>query len=258
VKEMHLFDSHIHLEKYTDQEIESFCLDPQLMGLIAVSMDLESSQRTLQWKQRYPDKIIAACGFHPEQSPQNLVPLLTWIRGHASEIDAIGEIGLPYYLRRKTKKQGQSFDDTPYLEMLKTQLTLAKELDKPVILHAVYEDASTLCDLLEEFQITKAHFHWAKADLHTIKRMAQQGYYLSFTPDIWYEEETAWLAAHYPLDLIMAETDGPWPFEGPCTGKPTTPQMIKWVVQKLAELRGISTSEMEQKLISNTLRFLVK
>jgi TatD DNase family protein len=250
------FDAHIHLERYRDEEIAQFCREERLVGLIAVSMDLASSKRTLALKNRYPDKVYAACGFHPEQEPVDLRELIRFIRQHRGEIDAIGEIGLPYYLRKQALEERREWNEEKYETMLKQMLEVATELDKPVILHGVREDVGTICGLLERYEIKRAHFHWIKANTKTLRHMAEKGYYISFTPDILYKERTQQIARIYPLSRIMAETDGPWPFEGPFAGKKTVPGMTESVVQELANLRGMSAEEMGRLLVENALRFI--
>ncbi len=253
---MTYFDAHIHLEKYSDPALAEILQDPCLEGVLAVSMDLNSSQRTLTLKQRNPQKVSIACGFHPEQALQDCTSLIQWIRQHADEIDAIGEIGLPYYLQQAAQKAGKPFPTEAYRELLATFLQLAKELDKPVVLHAVYEDARIACDLLEKYKIEKAHFHWVKTDPKTLRRMAERQYYVSFTPDLLYKKKTMDIAAVYPLSLILVETDGPWPFEGPFANCSTTPRLLPKVIEKLASLRRLPVREVEVILQQNIQRFL--
>ncbi|SEM90999.1 TatD family hydrolase [Lihuaxuella thermophila] len=253
---MLLFDAHIHLEQYGEEEAAAFCRDSRVYGLIAVSMDLVSSRRTLALKRRFPQKVFAACGFHPEQKPVEIGPLVEWIRQNEAEIDAIGEIGLPYYLRQKARESGQPFDERNHLHILRTLLCLAKELKKPVILHAVYEDTARVCDLLEEYGIDQAHFHWIKTDSVTLERMARAGYMVSFTPEIVYRQKTANIAAAYPLSLIMAETDGPWPFAGPFSGMRTTPFLLHAVIERIAALHKMDSDQAAEQLLQNTIRFI--
>jgi TatD DNase family protein len=252
------FDAHIHLERYSDEEVDQFCRDASLAGMIAVATDLVSSRRTLELKRRYGPTIFAACGFHPEQPAKEVRDLISFIRENHREIDAIGEIGLPYYLRREAALKGEKWEEAPYLDILKQMLELAAELDKPVILHGVREDVSTLCDWLDSYRIKKAHFHWIKADEKTLARMAELGYYISFTPDVLYKERSQKIALYYPLDLIMAETDGPWPFEGPLAGRRTVPRMVGKVVKELARLRGMEEREIAQIVLENARRFIAQ
>ncbi|MNC75982.1 hypothetical protein D3C75_1276150 [compost metagenome] len=53
----------------------------------------------------------------------------------------------------------------------------------------------------------------------------------------------------------MAETDGPWPFEGPFAGQPTHPAMIREVAAAWGQLRGYSAAQAEEMLTANTARF---
>lgn len=244
---MKRLDAHIHLEKYTDDEIEQFLQEPDLLHMVAVSMDLTSSKRTLEIKRRYPDRIFAACGFHPEQEAQDVQPLIRYIRQEIDQIDAIGEIGLPYYV----KKNSPQVDEA----ILRNLLEIAAEWKKPVILHAVRKDVAQMLDFLQEYHIKRAHFHWIKTDPHTLDRLANAGCYVSFTPDIWYNDETAQIAASYPLSLMMVETDGPWQFEGPFSNQPTTPKLLEQVIERLAEIRQMDKDVLACQIIKNSYCF---
>lgn len=245
-----LIDAHIHLDQYTDEEIPS--LLEEVKAVIAVSMQLASCERTLRLANSY-QQVKAAFGFHPEQpllSPNDEAALFDWIRSHQDDMVAIGEVGLPYYLR-----QEQAIDERPYVALLERFVVLAKELDKPIVLHAVYEDAHIVCDLLEKHQLHEAHFHWFKGDEAIVKRMIECGYFISITPDCLYEEEIQQLIYDYPIDLMMVETDGPWPFEGPFTKKRTSPWMMHSTIEVIASIKGLSTQEVAKIITQNTKTF---
>jgi len=256
-----LIDSHIHLDQYQDHEIEQMMeslASMNIQSLITVSMNLSSCQRTEQLAQRYPSIIQPAYGYHPEQSlpdAHELQTLLLWIEQRIHQLVAIGEIGLPYYRRLEVIEHGEILDEQGYQDMLSALLQLAARYNKPVILHAVYEDAAMACDLLEQYGITKAHFHWFKGYPETIQRMIHNGYCISFTPDIQYEMEIQQLAALYPPHLVMAETDGPWPFEGSFAGQMTHPMMTADVCRAWAKIQGLTEAQARQILYQNTLSF---
>lgn len=256
-----LIDSHIHLDQYTDHEIEQMiqsCADMNIQSLITVSMNLSSCQRNEQLTQRYPSIVRPAYGYHPEQplpDAEELQTLLRWIEQRIHQMVAIGEIGLPYYRRLEAVERGEVLDEQEYIDVLSALLQLAVRYHKPVILHAVYEDAEIACDLLEQYGVTQAHFHWFKGFPSTIQRMIHHGYYISFTPDIQYEDEIQQLATTYPSHLVMAETDGPWPFEGSFEGQMTHPSMTTQVCQEWAKIQGISEQHARNLLYQNTLSF---
>lgn len=254
-------DAHIHLEQYSDEEVGEMVAQADglfLKGLIAVSMDLLSSRRTKALSYQAPRLIHPAYGFHPEQSlpsMEEMEGLFRWMAEEAKGMAAIGEVGLPYYRRREAEERGIPFDSAPYIMLLERFIKLAKSLRKPIVLHAVYEDAETACDMLEEHEISKAHFHWFKGAERTLMRLIKNGYFISITPDVLYEKEIQDLVKGYPLHLMMVETDGPWPFEGPFRGERTHPRMIRRSIEKIAEIKGLAADEVARRLFENTKAF---
>lgn len=254
-------DAHVHIDLYDEADREKLLQEMpgnKVEALIAVSMNLASSRLNLSLAERYPSLVYPAFGYHPEQplpSEDEANRLLDWMEEHANEMIAVGEIGLPYYLRTEASRTGRAFDLEPYLDLLERLMLAAKCLDKPVVLHAVYEDADLVCDMLERHGLTQAHFHWFKGSAQTVRRMADRGYHVSFTPDILYEQDIQELARMYPADLVMAETDGPWPFEGPFSGRLTHPAMVGHVAAAWAGIRGIASEEAAAALYENTRRF---
>ena len=87
-------------------------------------------------------------------------------------------------------------------------IELASKYNLPIVLHAVYEDADIVCDLLEKYKVSRAHFHWFKGSDETMKRMMRNGYYISITPDVLHKEKIRKIVSYYPLEYMMVETDG--------------------------------------------------
>lgn len=168
---------------------------------------------------------------------------------------AVGEVGLPYYSRQEAAERGEALDEAGYVRLLERFVAFAARHDLPIVLHAVYEDADTACDLLERHGVRRAHFHWFKGSAEIVERMIAAGYYISFTPDILYEDEIRELALRYPADQVMSETDGPWPFEGPFAGRPTYPSMTADVCREWAALRGLTEAQAQKILLANADRF---
>lgn len=256
-----LIDAHIHIDSYPPEQQElllASLADSSVEAIIAVSMHLASCQANLRLAELWPGLICPAFGFHPEQplpSQAELDLLFDWMGKHIKQMVAVGEVGLPYYNRLEASRGGAFFDLAPYIALLERFIRFARKHNKPIVLHAVYEDADIACDLLERYGITQAHFHWFKGSAATTKRMARNGYYVSFTPDLLYEEETRSLARQYPSDQIMAETDGPWPFEGPFTGQQTHPRMTADVIRAYSELTNQDQIAVHRLFYENTKHF---
>jgi TatD DNase family protein len=101
----------------------------------------------------------------------------------------------------------------------------------------------------------KAHFHWFKGDKKTITRMIDHGYYISITPDVLYEEEIQQLVDTYPLEQMMIETDGPWPFKGPFHGKLTHPNMMMESIYMIAKIKNLPRAHVSESILQNSKAF---
>ncbi|WP_267894852.1 TatD family hydrolase [Lentibacillus sp. Marseille-P4043] len=254
--ESQVIDAHIHLDMYGVPDRNRLLKELKhhhVAALIAVSCHLQSAEMNLEFS-RIDKRIKPAFGYHPEQElPSDLMldEIIAFMQRNQEEMVAVGEVGLPYYSRQKNPNLQVDL----YLEILELFIQQAVTLDKPIVLHAVYDDAPLVCDLLEKHSVKKAHFHWFKGDYKTIERMQQNGYYISITPDVLYEREIQQLVKHYPLSNMMVETDGPWRFKGPFMGEKTHPKMIHQSVAKIAELKGLNVEEVYCRLYENTSQF---
>lgn len=180
-----IIDAHIHLDMYKKKsqqailnELEKYNVE----ALISVSYHLASCKDNLSLSQK-SSRIMPAFGFHPEQelpSENELADLLLFMEKNQEKMAAVGEVGLPYYLRQEQK----DISLEPYIDLLEEMIKHAAAFEKPIVLHAVYDDAPIAVDLLEKHSIKKAHFHWFKGDNKTVQRLIRNGYFISFTPDL--------------------------------------------------------------------------
>ncbi|QDP38998.1 TatD family hydrolase [Radiobacillus deserti] len=252
-----IMDAHIHLDMYKQKEQETILQEMEsykVEALIAVSYSLLSCKRNLELHKMDP-RIKVAYGHHPEQdlpSRKNQEELERFLLSNSGTMVAIGEIGLPYYNMQKTNP---SLSLDPYVHFLERMIVIASQIKKPVVLHAVYDHAPIVCDLLEKHNSKQAHFHWFKGDAKTVERMIENGYHVSFTPDCLYEPEIQELIQRYPIEQMMVETDGPWGFKGPFANQMTHPKMIHAVIEQIATLKKLPVDDVYQQIYLNTKMF---
>src|ERR1700719_4324728 len=115
---MKIIDAHIHLDRYTNKDIQLMLENSaSIEALVSVSFDLDSCKRNLCLSRKY-QKVKPAFGFHPEQSlpsEKKLGMLINWLIQHQTEMIAVAEVGLPYYLRREQKVSRLQFGQ--YIEI---------------------------------------------------------------------------------------------------------------------------------------------
>lgn len=247
-----LFDSHLHFDQLTEIQQKEIMADPRIVGILAVSTNLHSAQQLLQLKKQFSEKYHIAAGFHPEQALPNLAQqnsLFKWIEANQMSITAIGEVGLPHYLKR----ENPNLDYQPYINLLERFVILAKKLDLPLNLHIVHDDVTIALNLLNKHQISRAHFHWFKTDPKSFQQFLATPYLASVTPDILWNPKTQYVAKNLPLERLMIETDSPWPHQG--LEQASHSAQLQAIVEKIADLKSLDPNRVAQQLMQNTQQF---
>ena len=250
---MTIFDTHAHYDdpRFAEDLDALLKLLPQkdVCNVINIGCDVQSSQLCLDIADKY-DYCYAAVGIHPQDSGKAQdgdIDRLRKLAQHPKAV-AIGEIGLDYY-----------YDFAPHevqIDWFKRQLALAKELDKPVVIHE--RSATEDClKVLRETQGVRGVLHCYSGSWETAKELLKMGYYLSFTGVLTFKNarRAVEVVQNMPLDRLMVETDAPYMAPEPHRGKRCDSSMIKHVLEKIAVLRGITPEEAGEITAANARRF---
>jgi TatD DNase family protein len=244
VRSLELVDTHCHLDfdKFDEDRdaIVQRAAEHGVTRIVVPAIDLQNCEAVLQLAERY-DGVLAAVGIHPNSTavlPQNWLEIIRKYAQHPKVV-AVGEIGLDYY-----------WDDSPkdvQHEALRRQLALAAELDLPVIIHN-REASGDVIRLLAESPLAGRErpgvLHSFSADWATAQAALDMGFYLGFTGPVTFKkaEELREIAARMPLDKILVETDAPYLTPHPYRGKQNEPGYVRFVAEKIAEVRGMETA----------------
>ncbi len=268
-----LADSHCHLylEKFDidrDQVIKR-ALAAGVTRLLVPGMDLSSSRRAVELAEGCP-QIYAAVGFHPtdiEKMDESGFDEICNLATH-SKVVALGEIGLDYYWVKEKDKQHRQRDG------LRRQLQLARELNKPVILHlrehtdaqqgACAEDMlQILGDWVPKLRTSNAALasqpgvlHSFSGSLQTAQRALDLGFFIGITGPITFEKanQRRQITAALPLDHLLVETDAPYLAPVPHRGKRNEPAFVTHIADKIAEIQSRSPLEVATLTSKNAAR----
>ena len=253
MKKTNLFDTHTHLhDEWFNEDREAVIENAHQSGvslMVDIGTNMQSSYDAIALAEKY-DYIYAAVGFHPhdasdynEEAEKQLIKL--W--NHTKNL-AIGEIGLDYHYDYSPREVQKA--------VFIRQMELARQLNKKVIIHSREATEDTI-NILKMFPDVKGVLHCYSGSLETAKILIKMGYYLSFTGVVTYKnaakslEVVEWM----PLDMLMAETDSPYLTPVPFRGKRNDSGKINLVVEKLAEIKGLSYEEMAKITYDNAVRF---
>lgn len=253
---MTLVDTHCHLDlDRFDEDREAVvqrALEQGVARIIVPAIDLGNCEAVIKLTEQY-DGVFAAIGIHPNSTavlPPDWLETIQTYAQHAKVV-AIGEIGLDYYWN-------DASHDVQH-EALRRQLALAAELDLPVIIHNREASADVVRLLAESPLAGRARpgvLHSFSADWQTAQAALDMGFYLGFTGPVTYKkaEELRAIAAKTPLARILVETDAPYLAPHPYRGKRNEPGYVRFVAQKIAEIRGMETAVFAAHTTANAER----
>ncbi|MBR6628207.1 MAG: TatD family hydrolase, partial [Lachnospiraceae bacterium] len=237
-------------------------VDADIPYSIEPGVSLQSCEEVLQLCAEYPRRIFPAIGIHPTRSIFE-----KWSDRHKLDayantpgVIAIGEIGLDYHYKREEQHRLKQHLWFIY------QLNLARKMKLPVILHVrdAHEDALRILRWHPAHKLGGV-IHCFYGSREIAERYLKLGYHIGIGGSVLQLEERAkdlWNAVpHIPLERILLETDAP--FILPYCKDVIQPKLLRRarntslilpaVINKIAELKGISPDEVEKATTENTI-----
>lgn len=242
---MKLFDSHAHLddEKFNeDRESIIKEISKEVDKFISAGYSLQGSKDATELALKY-DFIYATCGISPNDIPQSEEEL--WIEIEKirdlvqknNKVVAIGEIGLDYYWNTENKElQKKAFIK---------QIELANELKLPIVIHTREAVMDTIEILKLNTVDNKGVFHCCPLNRELVKEALKLGFYISFAGPVTFKnsKNANEIIEMVPNNRILIETDSPYLSPEPLRGRRNDPRNVKYIAQKIAEVKQLSVEE---------------
>lgn len=246
-----IFDSHAHYEAEEfdrDRETLLSAVLPAagVCGVINMGSDLKACFETVRLTEVYR-YFYGAVGIHPECASELPGDWLETVRSLLThdKIVAIGEIGLDYHWLEACPKERQQ-------EVFKAQLALSKELDIPVVIHD-REAHGDIMELLQEYR-PRGVMHCFSGSVELSREIIKLGMYIGLGGVITFKNarHAVEVAADIPLNRLLLETDAPYMAPVPYRGKRNDSSLIRYVAEKIAEIRGITIEAVLNAAAENT------
>ena len=239
-----MIDTHCHLEMCDDAAAEGH----GLTRIATVGIDDDAITRALELADAH-DEVFAIVGRHPNSSegfqPKQLEPIRR--AAEHPKVVAIGETGLDYY--RDYAPHGDQ------RRAFESQIELARELDKPLVIHTRAAEDDTFAVLSEQADGVTVVMHCFSA-VDRLDECVERGYMCSFAGNVTYPKalDLQEAATRVPEELILVETDAPFLAPQPVRGKQNAPANVVHTARKVAELRGVEYDELERIVERNAER----
>jgi len=250
-----LTDTHCHLNFnnfFSDQAgVIQRAKESGVVRILNPGINLDTSREAVQLSKEYSE-VYAAVGVHPSEA-------ISWRPGtngklrtlsKSTKVVAIGEIGIDYY-HEKESKQLQ-------FEIFEEQLELAAELDLPVIIHtrnSGYDDTSAIQDTIlilkrwigcvptKNINLKKVSgvLHSFSGDISEAELAVEMNFLIGITGPVTFKKAELLRSVVHNIDIehILIETDAPFLAPSPFRGKRNEPAYVKYIAQKIAEIKEL-------------------
>lgn len=238
-----IFDTHAHYDDeqfdIDREELLSSMKDAGISRIVDVGASIATTKKALELAHRY-DFMYAAVGVHPsevEELNDSSIELLKNLSMDEKCV-AIGEIGLDYHWP----------EPSPELQKVwfKKQLGLARERNLPVIIHSRDAAFDTVEIMREEHAVDIGGVvHCFSYSREVARQCLDMGFYIGVGGVLTFKNarKLVEVVEDTPMDRILLETDCPYLAPEPYRGKRNSSLYLPYVVQKMAELKGITTEE---------------
>jgi len=243
-----MIDTHCHLAhpdliKNVDQIIKDA---KNQMDAVILSVAPDDKEESFKIYEKYKEFVYLSLGIHPinvkEMTDKEIQKYKEFVLEHKNDMVAIGEVGLDYHWIKDKKTNIRT--RRVFIEFL----DIAKELNLPVILH-LRKAAQEGFDIITNNDIKTAIFHCYAGNLTLAKEIIEQGYYISVSTNLMNSKNTKKIAKRFPLENLLTETDAP--YLSPFPEKPNVPQNVKYILEKMSELRQQPIEEIDKVIMNN-------
>lgn len=245
-----LVDSHTHLDSCGGTTPAAVCELVEraaavgVVRIITVGCGVDSLDDAIMAAEAHPH-VYAALAQHPtdahrinEEQKERLAQLCTHPR-----VVAIGECGLDYYWI-KAKPETTATKEQQH-DLFRWHIELAKQLDKPLMIHNREADEDLIAILDEMGAPERTIIHCFSSSMDMAKECANRGFYVNFGGATTFNANTELreVVKFYPRDRIMVETDAPYLTPAPFRGARNEPQYVGYTAYRLAEECGMEPAE---------------
>ena len=249
-----IFDTHAHYDDSAfddDRAVLLTTLPTQgINRVVNIGSSLSSCRKTIALMTQY-DYIYGALGIHPSDCAELTESDIDWLKDQCTheKCVAVGEIGLDYYWDEPEREIQQKW--------FRRQLQLAKELALPVVIHS-REAAKDTIDIMKEEKAEEIGgvIHCFSYTKETAQIFLEMGYYIGIGGVLTFKNAKKLKEAveYIPMDRIVLETDSPYLSPEPNRGKRNSSLNLPYVVNILAQLKGLEENEVEQITWENACR----
>ena len=246
-----IFETHCHLDylkRYPLEELLEKCQQSNVKKIMTIGVSPEHQDEIIKLAETIPN-VYCSQGIHPHEADNFSSEVEQKLKANIShpKVLALGEIGLDYHY-------DYASHDTQ-IKVFETQLQIAIQTKKPVIVHTREADDDTLAILKNyEQDLSNLVLHSYTSKTQLAEYAIEQGYYIGFNGIITFKnaQNVRDILNIVPIENLVIETDSPFLAPTPHRGVENGPQLITFVAQVVAKEKNIDIEKLLKQLWKNS------
>jgi len=253
------FESHAHYDdsrfNKDRHNVLSSCHNAGVEYIVNIGADMQSSKKSIQLAAEY-DFIYASVGVHPHNAKELDESSFLGLKKltKAAKVVALGEIGLDFH-----------YDHSPrdvQRKWFEFQMELAKDCGLPVVIHSREAIAETF-DVVKNILLSERGgkgagvVHCYSGSSEMARKFVELGYFIGIAGPVTYKSagKIVETVKNIPLERILIETDCPYLSPEPFRGKRNDSQNLKFICEKISEIKQIDPEKVEEITSNNGKTF---
>lgn len=243
-----IIDTHAHINSFEYDNLDEII--GKLKDFVVINSGInEATNKMVIDIASKNDNFYATIGYHPENIEEIKDSDLSLLESELTnkKVVAIGEIGLDYHYRSDNKEEQKA--------LFEKQLQLAEKYKLPVVVHSRDAIEDTF-EILKKYSV-KADIHCFSSSYEMAKRFIGLGHLIGIGGTLTFKNNVKMVEIVENIDLnhFLLETDCPYLAPEPLRGTKNDPTNLKYVIIKIAELKGISYDSVVEILNNNAVEF---
>lgn len=245
-----IIDTHAHLNMAQfDLDIKDVlnrASEADVKKVVVIGMDHMSNQKAINIARKSPD-LYATAGIHPAHvdDDQDIDAVEALLKD--PKVVAVGECGIDLYWRQDNLELQKS--------VFQAQIDLSIKYQLPLVIHN-REAFDVIYEMLLPYKgKVKGVFHCFSSHVEDAKKAIDLGFYIGIDGPVTFKNaaDIKEIVSEIDLKHMLVETDSPFLAPKPFRGKRNEPAYLKYVVDHMATIKGVSVEKIKEVTSHNAI-----
>lgn len=263
------FHSHMHDKAFNadSDEVMQNISDKKIV-VLTIGTDIEESRKAKELSDRY-ENIFYTIGVHPHDNLEAEFDQEEFEKLLSNKCIAVGECGLDYFYEAGLSEEEVKNQRDRQEKLFRHHIEFAIKHNLPLMIHGRPKEGDDayvdIIKILREYKSIyqdkiRGNMHFFAGSKEIARECIELGFTFSFGGVLTLTQDYDEVVKSIPIEYIHAETDAPYVSpkgkDGKKVSRRNSSEYVPIIIEKIAELKGLSAEGCKEKLKENFVRFI--